>query len=139
MAVGSEIKALSGRWDLEFIVTEVSPERMIEIDGGGIGLKMKICVEIEPLENCCKVEIAVKLSGWIFRFFPKRTRRNVEGSFDLLLTALQRRVSRGSPYEIMRDDYNIEDEGSNRSMPTPFNLLYKTRKKKSRKGKSRLS
>ncbi|UCE67713.1 MAG: SRPBCC family protein [Candidatus Zixiibacteriota bacterium] len=130
---GTDIKILSGKWDLRFYIVDASPPVRLVIDGGSVGLKLKLRLTISPEENGSLVSIETSVDGWMTRIFPKKIKRNIEESLELFLSALKRRVSSGDTYEIKRGDEKTDDEDDRRSfsMPTPFNLIYKTRKKRS--------
>ncbi len=137
---GTEIKFLSGKWDLRFFIVNASPPDRLVIDGGSVGLKMKLSLTIFPEEDGSEVNIEAFVGGWMAIIFPKKIKRNIEESLDLFLSALKRKVLGGNTYRIIRGDEKTEDEDGRRSfsMPTPFNLIYKTRKKKSPGRRSRL-
>ncbi len=122
-----------------FYCTCLPPERL-DIEGGSLGLNMKICLTISPRENGSEVNVEALADGWMMKIFPKKIKSNIEESLELFLSALERRVSGGDFYEITRDNEKTtdEDDRSGFSMPTPFNLIYKSRKKRSPRRKSRL-
>jgi len=101
---------------------------------------MKLRFNLSPAGNGSAVKIEVFFGGWISRIFRKKIRRNIEESLDILLLALKRRVSSGNTYEIKRDNEKIKENGDRKgiSIPTPFNVVYRTRSKKIRRGRSGL-
>jgi carbon monoxide dehydrogenase subunit G len=138
---GTEIKMISGKWDLKFVITEISPPGRLQIRGGGLGLKLDLVIVISSNEDNSTIKIEAELGGWLRNLFPKRIQKGVEDSIDIFLTALSRRAASSDSYVISRPDEESEDEDDRRSflMPTPFKLLYKSRKKKARRGRSRLT
>ena len=133
VAGGTEVKILSGKWDYKFLIVEASAPHRLVIDGRSVGFNIKLNLTISPRENGSMINIDAFIGGWITRIFTKKIKRNVEESLELFLSALERRVSSGNTYQIKRHDEKAEaeDDGKSRFMPTPFNLIYKTRKKKS--------
>ncbi len=140
VVAGTAIKIMSGKWDFGFSIVHASQPERLDIEGGSSGLNMKICLTISPRENGSEVNVEALAGGWMMKIFPKKIKRNIEESLELFLSALERRVSGRDSYEIMRDDEKTadEDDRSGFSMPTPFNLIYKSRKKRSPRYKSRL-
>jgi hypothetical protein len=135
---GTEIKILSGKWDLNFVIVNTFPPKRFEIDGSSIGLNMKILLDISSHEDGSMISIDTQWSGWLTKIFTKKFKEGIEDNIDMFLSALQRRVSRGESYSIERDDDSVEEEDERKgfSLPTPFNLIYKSRKRKSPKRRS---
>lgn len=140
VAAGTAIRIMSGKWDFRFSIIHVSPPEKLEMEGGSAGLNLKLRLNISPGESGSVVSIEALAGGWMAIIYSNKIKRNIEESLEMFLSALERRVSGGKSCEIMRDDKKRieEDDGKGFSMPTPFNLIYKTRKRKSPRRKSRL-
>ncbi|UCC80744.1 MAG: SRPBCC family protein [Candidatus Zixiibacteriota bacterium] len=138
VVTGTAIKIMSGKWDFRFSIVHASPPERLDVEGGAVGLNMKLRLNISPLENGSSVSIEALAGGWITKIFSKKIKRNIEESLELFLSALERRISGGNSYEITRHDEKATNEDDRRgfSMPTPFNLIYKTRQKKSPRRRS---
>jgi hypothetical protein len=140
VSAGTRIKILAGKWDLDFDIVDVSVPERLELMGRTVGLNMELRFILSPEGNGSAVDIEVLINGWISKIFRKKIRKNIEEFFDIFLFALKRRVSSGNTYEIKRDDEKMKDEDHRKgiSMPTPFNVVYRTRSKKTRRGRSGL-
>jgi len=139
VSTGTKIKILSGKWDLDFVIVKASLPDELEIKGRTVGLNIELYFKISSEENASVVKVETLVNGWISKFFRKSIRRNIEESLDIFLSALKRRVLSGNAYEIKRDNEKIKDDDRKGiSMPTPFNVVYRTRSKKFRRGRSRL-
>jgi hypothetical protein len=134
VAPGTGIKALVGKWDFEFTIVKTRPPEEFELRGSSIGINLKLCFNINNMDGGSKVRLNVRTDGWISTIFKNRVKSNLEETLEIFLKSLKRKVLEGS-YEIKRDDTEqIEPESDSISMPTPFNLIYRTRAKKSRRG-----
>lgn len=140
VTAGTDIRIMSGKWDFRFSIVRSSPPEKLDIEGRSFGLNLKLRLTISPRVNGSTVGIEALAGGWITKIFSKKIKRNIEESLEMFLFALERRITGGKSYEIMRDNEKKTDESDGRgfSMPTPFNLIYKTRKRKSPRRKSRL-
>jgi len=139
VSAGTGIKVLSGRWDFNFVIKNASAPKELVVEGRAVGLKIRLCFYIKDENNVSMVTAVAYIKGWISRIFRKRIIGNIEESLDIFLMALRKRVLKGDSYEIHRDKAQEDDSKKGIiSMPTPFNIIYKTRSKKFRKGRSGL-
>jgi hypothetical protein len=139
LSPGTRVKILSGKWDFDFVIKDVSPLKRLEMEGRSIGVNLNINCELQGDSATSKVLITGSLGGLLPGIFKKKLRRNLEESLTIFLNAIKRRVLSDNTYRISRDDsQKEEDEQRSVSMPSPFNLLYKTRSRKSRKVRYRL-
>ena len=135
IAVGTGIKALAGKWDFEFTITKVHPPGEFEMRGSSVGISLRLCFNIDGRNGRTIIRIDAYSGGWISRVFKKKVRVNLEDSLEIFLNSLKKKVLSGGSYEIKRGDAeNDQPESDGISMPTPFNLVYKTRSRKFRKG-----
>jgi len=139
VASGTGIKTLVGKWDFEFTIIKVHAPREFELRGSSVGINLKLLFNIDFRDGKSLVRANVHVGGWINTLFKKRVEAGVEDSLEIFLNSLKNRASGGGSYEIKREE-NKKDEtrSGNISMPTPFNLIYKTRAKKFRRGGLRL-
>jgi hypothetical protein len=136
---GSEIKALSGKWDFKFIIKNVKIAKEFEIQGRSIGLSLNLRFRITGGENISEVLMSAQAGGWLSGLFKRKVAGGIEDTMEIFLNSLKRRVLSGGSYEIEREDSrNTKPDSDRISMPTPFNLIYKTRSKKFRRGGLRL-
>jgi hypothetical protein len=137
VAAGSGIKALAGKWDFEFTITKAHPPGELEMQGSSVGINLRLCFNIDVLSGRSIVRISAYSGGWISRVFEKKVKVNLEDSLEIFLNSLKQKVLSGDSYEIKREDTDHDkSESDGISMPTPFNLVYKTRSRKFRKGGS---
>ena len=136
---GTRLKIQIGRWDFEFVITESTPPTGLVLDGKSIGIAIKIICDIAGSEELSTVKMTIRYGGIIPGMFKRKTRREIEESLRIFLTALKRRMASDGSYQVKRDDEKQEgDEESSRPPATPFNLLYKSGRSKSRKRRSGL-
>jgi len=139
VASGTGIKTLIGKWDFEFTIIKVHAPRVFELRGSSIGINLKISFIIDFQNGKSLVRAKAGIGGWIHSIFKKRVETGVEDSLEIFLNSLKNRASGGGSYEIKREESkNDETRSGNISMPTPFNLIYKTRARKFRRGGLRL-
>jgi hypothetical protein len=137
VAAGTGIKALVGKWDFEFTITKAHAPGEFEMRGSSVGINLRLCFNIDARNGQSIVRISAYSGGWISRVFKKKVRVNLEDSLEIFLNSLKKKVLSGGSYEIKREDAKHDrPESDDISMPTPFNLVYKTRSRKFRKGGS---
>lgn len=137
---GTEIKALLGKWDFKFVIIKTKAVRELELQGGSVGLKVNLVFNISGGEDISKVHLSATMEGWISVLFTKKASNSAEETLEIFLNSLKRRVLSGGSYEVERKEtVENQSESDGISMPTPFNFIYKTRRKKFRKGGSRFS
>lgn len=137
VASGTGIKALAGKWDFEFTITKAHLPGELEMRGSSVGINLRLCFNIDEGNSQSIVRISAYSSGWISLVFKKKVKVNLEDSLEIFLNSLKKKVLGGGSYEIKREDARHDQPASDGiSMPTPFNLVYKTRSRKFRKGGS---
>lgn len=136
---GTGIKILAGNWDFEFTITKVHAPREFKLLGSSIGINLKLLFSIDFQDGKSLVRANARVGGWINTLFKKRVGSEVEDALEIFLNSLKNRASGGGSYEIEREDSrNNKPDNDRISMPTPFNLIYKTRAKKFRRRGLRL-
>lgn len=132
---GTGIRALAGKWDFEFTIVEARAPEILKLRGSSVGINLEFCFNIDSRDGKSAVRINAHTGGWISAVFKKRVRTGMEDNLDIFLNSLKKKVLSGTSYEIKREDNGQKQpESDNITMPTPFNLIYKTRTRKFKRG-----
>ncbi len=138
IAQDTRIKATVERWDFDLEIGTVRPSEEISLVGKTIGIRISLLCKVTAEQNKTAVEITASAGGWIAVIFKKKAEGGLQDFIDLFLSSLEKKALKGESYELKMTDDSQKEEESGIRMPTPFNLIYRTRTRKFRKGGSGL-
>lgn len=127
---GTRSKILVGKWDFDCNIEHVKPLKEIHVVGKSIGIRISFLFSLAPAPNGSLMKINMGIDGWIARIFKRKTENGINEFMGIFLSSLNMKALGGESYQIKKGDEISNDEDNSVRMPTPFNIIYKTRTRK---------
>ena len=127
---GTRLKILAGKWDFDCYIEHVKPLKEIYMVGKSIGLGISFLFDLAPAPNGSLMKINMGIDGWIARIFKGKTENSINEFMGIFLSSLNNKVLGGESFHVKKDDDTSNNEDNSVRMPTPFNIIYKTRTRK---------
>jgi len=130
----NDIKMSSGEWEFKFRIIETVVEHGFYLSGETTGVNIDFKLKIDDSGSDVIITAEANLSGWIAVIFKKKIRQSASDFLGLFLSSLKAKAELGVlALDKYPDERSKKSENDSFSMPTPFNIVYKSGTRSKRK------
>ncbi len=126
----TRLKVIAGKWDFVCYIEHVKPPKEIHIVGKSIGLGISFLFNLSAKPYGSLIKINMGIDGWMARIFKRKTENSINEFMGIFLSSLNMKALGGELFHVKKSDETFNDEDNSIRMPTPFNIIYKTRTRK---------